>query len=286
MEKVIYFNGEFYPQQTPLISILDRGLCFGDGIYEVIRCIGGKFLLFSRHIKRMKESAEFLRIPFLYTSNELLDIARELSKRNNVSNGELYMELTRGEAPRYHQFPTEVKPNFFMVINPLREMPRECWEKGVKVITFPDIRWKYCHLKTINLLPNVLAKEKAKKSNAYEAFFTKQDGNGVYLTEASSSSIFAIKNGCLITPTLDNILPGTTRASVIDIAKELHIKIEETRLYLKAFIESDEAFLTSTVSEVMPVVSIDGNIISSGKPGELTIKLQSKYKSFIKKHLE
>ena len=286
MVKYIFFNGSYYPEKTPLLSILDRGLCFGDGLFELIRCIEGKFLLFSEHINRMKESATFLKIPFPYDEDELLKTAKELVVKSRITSGELYVEITRGEAPRYHPFPEKAKPNFFMVLNPLREMPEECWKKGVKVITFPDIRWQYCHLKTINLLPNVLAKERAKQRNAYEAFFTREDSNETYLTEGTSSTIFAIRDCILITPELDNILPGTTRAAVIKIAKKMKILVKEMRLYLKEFLRSDEVFLTSTVSEVMPIVKIDDTQLSDGKPGETTLSLQSEYKNFIKKHLQ
>jgi len=286
MEKLIFFNGDFFPEKTPLLSVLDRGLCFGDGLFEVIRCIGGKFLLFSKHMHRMQDSAEFLEIKFPYDTKTLLDIARELSKQNGINNGELYIEITRGEAKRYHPFPKDTKPNFFMVLNTLRQMPEGCWDKGVKVITQADIRWGYCHLKTINLLPNVLAKEKAKRACAYEAFLTRKDDAGDYLTECTSSSIFVVMKNVLYTPKLDNILPGTTRAAVIEIAQCLDISVKERRIYLKECFGIDEVFLTSTVSEVMPVVKIDENVISNGKPGILTVKIQSEYRTFMKEHLE
>ena len=284
--KSVFFNGYFYPESKPLLSILDRGVCFGDGLYELIRCIGGKFLLFTRHINRMRKSADFLEIPFLYSDDELLETAQKLVKINEIKDGELYIEITRGNAPRYHEFPEKAKPNFFMVLNPLREMPDGCWIRGVKVITFPDIRWSYCHFKTINLLPNVLAKEMAKKGNAYEAFFMRGDEKGTYFTEGSSSSIFSVKNGVLRTPELDNILPGVTRDAVINIAKKLNIKVEERRVYLKEFKISDEVFLTSTVSEVMPVIQMDKKKISNGKPGFLTLRLQFHYKKFMQEHFQ
>lgn len=286
MEKLIFFNGKFYPERSRLISVLDRGLCFGDGLFEVIRCIDGKFLLFSKHIQRMQGSAEFLEIKFTYDTKTLLDIARKLSGENGITNGELYIEITRGEAPRYHPYPKNTNPNFFMVLNPLRQMPEGCWDKGVKVITQPDIRWGYCHLKSINLLPNVLAKEKAKRACAYEAFLTRKDNVGDYLTECTSSSIFVVKKDVLYTPELDNILPGTTRAAVIEIAESLGILVKEKKVYLEECLEALEVFLTSTVSEVMPVVKIDANVISNGKPGILAVKIQSEYRNFIKEHLE
>jgi len=286
MELYIFYNGYFYPQSAPLLSVLDRGLCFGDGLFELIRCIGGKFLLFDRHIQRMRKSAAFLEMPFPYRKDELLDYARKLVKVNGIKDGELYLEITRGEAPRYHEFPRDTKPNFFMVLNALRQMPENCREKGVKVITFPDIRWGYCHLKTINLLPNILAKEMAKKKGAYEALFIRGDEKGTYLTEGSSSSIFAIEGDVLITPEEDNILPGVTRAIVIEIAKQVNMKITERRLYMNEYKACDEAFLTSTVSEVLPVIRIDNKKIAKGIPGPKPEKLQSVYRSLMQSYLQ
>lgn len=285
MEKYIFFNGEFYPERTPLLSVLDRGLCFGDGLFEVIRCIEGKFLLFSNHIERMQKSSTFLEMEFPYSSNHLLEAARELVKRNKIKNGELYLEITRGEAPRYHTFPEGTKPNFFMTLNPLRDMPGNCWSKGIKVITYPDIRWKLCNIKSINLLPNVLAKQKAKQNDSYEVLMTEEDEKGTYITEGASSSYFCVKNSTLITPVLDNILPGVTRFEIIDIAKRCGIETKEIRLYLGEFLNMDEVFLTSTVSKVMPVVAIDDVTIGDGKPGRVTKKLQSEYEEYILNNL-
>jgi D-alanine transaminase len=282
----IFFNGAFYPPDAPLITVLDRGLCFGDGLFELIRCFGGKFLLFKEHIIRMEKSAGFLEIPFPYDTQELLESARKLVEFNNLENGELYVELTRGEAPRYHQFPKGITPNFFMMLNPLRGMPEECWTKGVKIIEYPDVRSGYCHLKTINLLPNVLGKEMARKQGVYETFFFRGDEKGSYLTEGSSSSIFAVVKGTLVTPAKENILPGITREKVIDIAEKMGIKVEERRLYVREFKKSSEAFLTSTVSEVMPVVQIEKKKIGNGIPGPITIRLQSEYRRFIMEHLQ
>jgi D-alanine transaminase len=286
MERYVFFNGEFYPEKTPLLSVLDRGLCFGDGLFEVIRCIEGKFLLFSNHIERMQNSSAFLEIDFPYNNNDLLTAARELVKKNKIKDGELYVEITRGEAPRYHTFPEDTEPNFFMALNPLRVMPKNCWSQGIKVITYPDIRWKLCNIKSINLLPNVLAKQKAKKNGAYEVLMTEEDEKGSYITEGASSSYFSVKNNTLITPELDNILPGVTRFKVICIAQRLGIEVEEIRLYLGEFLNMDEVFLTSTVSKVMPVVAIDDVTIGDGNPGKITQKLQSEYEKYMMENLE
>ena len=286
MNRQIFFNGGFHEETEKLLSIQDRGLCFADGLFEVIRCVNGKFLLFAKHIDRMRESAAFLRMDFPYTKEELLEACRELSRRNGVLDGELYLEITRGEAPRYHTFPEGVRPNFFIVLIPLRKMPVDCWSVGVKTVTFQDIRWGYCHIKSINLLPNVLGKQYAKEKGAFEALFFREDERGKYLTEGPSSTIFCVRNGTLITPELDNILPGTTRHFVMELARQHGLEVREQRLHLQDFLAAEEAFISSTVSEVMPVVQVDETVLSGGKMGPVTAHLQAWYAAFKQDHLE
>ncbi len=286
MGREIFFNGGFHQETEKLLSIQDRGLCFADGLFEVIRCVDGKFLLFGKHLRRMRESAAFLGMDFPYTAEELLEACRELSRRNGIQDGELYLEITRGEAPRYHPFPEGVRPNFFIVLIPLRKMPEGCWSVGIKTVTFQDIRWGYCHIKSINLLPNVLGKQYAKEKGAFEALFYRDDDRGRYLTEGPSSTIFCVRDKVLITPELDNILPGTTRACVMGLARADGLEVHEQRLYLQDFLTADEAFISSTVSEVMPVVEVDGAVVGGGRMGPVTARLQDLYREFKKDHLE
>ncbi|BDU73025.1 aminotransferase class IV [Mesoterricola silvestris] len=286
MGRQIFFNGGFHEETEKLLSIQDRGLCFADGLFEVIRCVNGRFLLFTKHIARMRQSAAELRMDFPHSDGELLEACRELSRRNGVLDGELYLEITRGEAPRYHTFPEGVRPTFFIVLIPLRKMPENCWSVGVRTVTFPDTRGAYCHLKTINLLPNVLGKQHAKEKGAFEALFTREDARGRYLTEGPSSSIFCIRNGVLFTPELDNILPGTTRHFVIQLAREEGLEVREQRLHLQDFLEADEHFISSTVSEVMPVIQLDETVLGRGAKGPLTTRLQERYAAFKGDHLE
>ena len=286
MGRQIFFNGGFHEETERLLSIQDRGLCFADGLFEVIRCIDGKFLLFAKHIGRMRESAADLRMAFPHSPEELLAAARELARRNGIQDGELYLQLTRGEAPRYHPFPEGVRPNFFMVLIPLRKMPEDCWSVGVATVTFEDIRWGGCRWKTINLLPNVLGKQHAKEQGAFEALFWREDGRGKYLTEGPSSTIFCVRGGVLITPDLDNILAGTTRACVLDLARAQGIETREQRLHLEDFLAADEAFISSTVSEVMPVVRVDGSVRFGGRMGPITARLQALYQDFKRTRLE
>ncbi len=286
MDRQIFFNGGFHPETEKLLSIQDRGICFADGLFEVIRCVNGRFLLFGKHIGRMRESAASLRMDFPYATEELLETCRELSRRNGILDGELYLEITRGEAPRYHTFPEGVRPNFFIVLIPLRRMPEDCWSVGVRTVTFQDIRWGYCHIKSINLLPNVLGKQFAKEKGAFEALFFREDGKGRYLTEGPSSTIFCVREGILTTPELDNILPGTTRHYVLELARKCGMEVRERRLYLQEFLAAEEAFISSTVSEVMPVVKVDDTVLSGGRKGPVTERLQALYAEFKKEHLE
>ena len=286
MGNQIFFNGGFPEETEKLLSVQDRGLTFGDGLFEVIRCVEGKFLLFSKHIGRMKDSAASLRMDFPYGPGELLEAARELSRRNGIRDGELYLQITRGESPRYHAFPEGVRPNFFMVLIPLRKLPEGCWSMGVKTVTFQDSRGGYCHMKSINLLPNVLGKQYAKEKGAFEALFFREDAGGKYLTEGPSSTIFCVRNGVLLTPELDNILPGTTRHCVIELARGQGIAVQERRLHLDEFLSADEAFISSTVSEVMPVVQVDDTVLPGGRMGPVTERLQGLYQAFKQDHLE
>lgn len=286
MSNQIFFNGGFHPDTEKLLSVQDRGLTFGDGLFEVVRCVGGRFLLFGEHLGRMRESAAFLGMELPYGTPDLLAACGELSRRNGVADGELYLELTRGEAPRYHPFPQGVRPNFFMVLNPLRKMPEGCWSRGVACVTFPDLRWGYCHLKSIQLLPNVLGKQFAKEHGAFEALFHRDGAGGRHLTEGASSSIFAVRDGVLHTPDLDNILPGATRRHVIDLARAEGIEVREGRLFLEDFRTADEVFITSTVSEVMPVIQLDGQPVGGGHRGPVTERLQGIYAQFMTNHLE
>jgi D-alanine transaminase len=286
MGKTIYFNGEFRDEKDKLLSVQDRALCFGDGLFEVILVRGGRFLLFSKHIRRMAKAAAEMGIGMPRQAPELLEAARALAERNGIADGELYLELTRGEAPRYHLFPEGVSPNFFMVLNPLRPIRPEARTEGVRVCLYPDERHGLCRWKTLNLLVNVLAKEEAKRSGTYEACFYREGAAGRYITEGASSSFFHVKDGILHTPELDNILPGATRASVIAIATSLGLAVEERRVGLEEIQSADEAFLVSTVSRVTPLVGLGDRTIADGRPGTLTLRLQAAYEDFIARNLE
>lgn len=272
-----YFNGEFIDKDEPVIHLEDRGLTFGDGIFEVIRTIDGKLLFFDEHLTRMIASAGFLGLPFHHGAEELHAAGVELVRRNAITDGELYLQLTRGVDPhRNHRYPgRECGTTFFMLAFQLRPIPPDSWARGVRVIAYPDLRGLLCEHKTLNLLPNVRAKNAAFDKGAYEALMFRVEARGRYVTEGGSSSYFCVLNGRILTPEIDNILPGITRAKVIDLARREGCEVIETRLMLTDLLRAEEVFLVSTVSRVMPVRAVEEQEFPA--PGPVTRRLMEAY---------
>lgn len=268
-------NNIFLSRSSVLIDPEDRGYQFGDGIYEVIRIYNGKMFLADGHYKRLERSAHeiFLKLPYsIQTLNGYLE---KLIKDNNVVDGIVYLQVTRGVAPRTHAFPPETEP-VLTAYTKLLSRPINEIEHGIKALLTEDIRWLRCDIKSLNLLGNVLAKEKATKQNYGEAILHRGD----VVTEGSSTNVFAVKNGKLYThPTTHLILPGITRQKVIELALDRHIPVIEETMKVSELLAMDEVFITSTTMEVTPVVQIDDHLIADGKPGELTRKLQEAFSS-------
>lgn len=278
-----FLNGEFVEKNEKLITLENRGLTFGDGLFEVLRVKEGHIFFFEDHLLRMKSSASFFGIPFPYSLDEIKNKAHELLSLNRINDGELYIELTRGVDPnREHRYPPRnTQSTFFMLAIPLREINPENWKRGAAVFSFPDLRHKLCEHKTINLLPNVMAKNFAYERGGYEALMYREDSKGKYITEGGSSNYFLVKNCTVITPEIDNILPGITRSKVIKLLKESGIEVVERRVYLEEFLSADEVFLVSTVSMVMPVRRIDDRELKV--PGEITLKAMELYRDLMDK---
>ena len=280
-----WWNGEFIDKDKPVIRLEDRGFTFGDGIFEVIRTINGRLLFYDEHLRRMRQSTAFFGIPFPYDPAVLKPIARELLLRNSVSDGELYLQLTRGTYPmRTHRFPPAgTNPTFFMLANPVRTIDPACWERGAAVCTYPDLRHGFCEHKTLDLLPNVLAKNYAFDRGGYDALLYREDEIGRYVTEGGSSSYFCVSDGEVITPALENILPGITRRKVLDLALEQGRRVTERRLRLSELLAADEVFLASTVSRVMPVGRIDATVRPA--PGPVTRALSEAFDLLFRREL-
>jgi D-alanine transaminase len=264
-----FLDGDFVQEKSRVIQLENRGLTFADGLFEVIRTIEGRILFFEEHFSRMKKSAEFFNIEMRFTPEEVKKSALELIGRNSIEDGELYLELTRGTDPhREHRYPPkDTSSTFFMLALPLRRIDADNWKNGVKLFAYPDLRHKLCEHKTINLLPNVLAKNFAYANGGYEALMYREEDGMKFVTEGGSSNYFLVDNGIFLTPNVDNILPGITRGKVIEIIKKLGHRIIEKRVTVQEFLSAEEVFLVSTVSRVMPVKGID----------EVTFEVRGRY---------
>ncbi|MFS0671845.1 D-amino-acid transaminase [Ornithinibacillus sp. 179-J 7C1 HS] len=271
---VILSQAKFIHRDSLQFPIEERALQFGDGIYEVIRIYNGTYYLLDEHIDRLFRSTEAIKIKLSQSKEEMKELLLELLTRNDITgDGKLYMQVSRGSAPRDHVFPKDVEPNIYAYA---QSLPRnlETIKNGVSVITHRDIRWENCYIKSLNLLPNVLAKQEAKEQNCYEAILHKEGR----VTECSAANVYLVKNGTIYThPTTNNILHGCVRMAVERFVEELNITFIEEPFTLKDLAEADELFLTSSTSEITPIIRVDGKLIKDGKPGEITRKLQAAY---------
>ncbi|GLO65534.1 D-amino-acid transaminase [Oceanobacillus kimchii] len=273
---IILTQSEFRNKDSLNYPFEERGLQFGDGIYEVIRVYEGKYYLFEEHVDRLYRSAEAIKIEIPQSKKEMKELLLQLITKNEMTtDGKVYMQITRGSAPRDHIFPQSVEPNMYAYI---QDMPRnkEALQHGVSTITQPDIRWENCYIKSLNLLPNVLAKQTAKEQGCYEAILHR-DGK---VTECSSSNVYLVKNGKVYThPTTNNILYGCVRMAVERFLKDADIELIEDAFLLEDISNADEIFLSSSTSEVTPIVRVDDKAIGDGKPGTITKQLQHAYES-------
>ena len=274
----VFINGEFLNQEDAKVSYEDRGYVFGDGIYEYIRAYNGKLFTVTEHFERFLRSASEIQIDLGYTVEELTDIVRQLLKINDIQNGGIYIQATRGVAPRNHSFPTpEVKPAI-MAFAKSYHRPYDDFENGINAVTVEDIRWLRCDIKSLNLLGNVLAKEYAVKYNATEAIQHRDET----VTEGASSNVYAIKDGEIYTHPVNNyILNGITRKVIKWVAEDDNIPFNEETFTVDFLKNADEVIVSSTSAEVTPVVKIDGEIVNDGKVGPITKKLQEGFEKYI-----
>ena len=275
MQKISYVNGRYVPHAEASVHIEDRGYQFSDGIYEVMAIKNRHFIDGDLHFKRLIRSLKEMEIDFHVSQASLTQIILELMRRNGKKSGNLYLQVTRGVAKRLHDFPVGTPPSLVMTLADLKFPTAAQVAEGVAVITQPDIRWGRRDIKTISLLPNILAKQQAVRAKVRETWLT-EDG---HVTEGSSSNSYIVsKDGVIVThPANQRILGGVTRDTVLRLAKEAGIKVEERPFTLAEAKKASEAFLTSTGSKVLPVVKIDDAVIGNGKPGQVTMKLVTLY---------
>ncbi|MGZ3346926.1 MAG: D-amino-acid transaminase [Caulobacteraceae bacterium] len=278
MSRLAYLNGRFVRQAEAGVSIEDRGFQLGDGIYEVWAVIDGKLADAEGHFTRLERSLGELRIPMPMSRSALTIALRETVRRNRVRHGIVYLQVTRGVARRDHGFPNpQVNPTVVITARSTDAAAAEARaQKGVGVITTPENRWGRCDIKTVNLLPNVLAKQAAREQGAFEAWFV--DDQGLVTEGASSNAWIVDQEGVLRTRDIGaNILRGVTRLSLLDVAREAGYRVEERPFTVEEAKAAREAFLTGAGALVMPIVAIDGQPVANGHPGEVARTLRAAY---------
>ncbi len=276
MSRIAYVNGRYVPHRNAAVHIEDRGYQFSDGVYEVIAIHKGQLIDEAGHMVRLERSLAELEIAWPINPRALAGVLRQVIRRNRVRDGIVYLQITRGVAPRNHAFPAH--RDSALVITARRGPPFDPNQarRGVSVITTPEIRWKRRDIKTVSLLGNCLAKEQATRAGAYEAWFVDDDG---LVTEGTSSNAWIVgADGVLRTRHVGSeILNGITRISVLMIAADLGLDFAEEPFSVAEAKAAREAFVTSTTSFVKAVVKIDGDVVADGKPGPLAAKLLDNY---------
>ncbi len=274
--RTVYVNGVFCPENQGVVSIFDRGFLFADGVYEVTSVLDGKLVDFSGHMARLRRSMAELSIPAPAGEDELLSIHRQLVEKNAISEGLVYMQVSRGAADRDFLFPpedTRASLVLFTQAAQLRDKPAA--KTGLRIVTLPDLRWARRDIKTVQLLYPSMAKTEAKRRGVDDAWLV-EDG---LVTEGTSNNAYIVNaSGTLITRPLSHaILPGITRSAVLRLATETGLAVEERPFSVEEALSAKEAFITSASSFVLPVVEIDGQKIGEGVPGETARRLRSIY---------
>ena len=273
----VYFNGELIERDRARVDMEDRGYQFGDGVYEVIVLWQGTPFKLEAHMQRLVSSAEAIdmNVPSReWFIDEAYNYLEEVSCLSEEGDYKLYVQVTRGVSSRGHAYPDDIEPQILMKATEISPHPREYFEEGVRVITYPDRRWSMCHVKSLQLLPNARAKKAAEEADAYEVIFLR-DG---FAMEGSLSNLFIVEDGCLITPPATNyILNGITRRTVIELADKNDLAVKEESITVDRLLEADEIFMTGTTTDVMPIIKVDEQTVADGTPGEVTKKLQGAY---------
>jgi len=274
MNEIVFLNGKYMPANKAKVSIFDRGYMFGDGVYEVVPVLNYTVLDREPFLERFDRNLRELDLKWPMNKNEFLKMVDMLVEKNDIKEGGVYIQITRGVAPRDFSYPkdTPTTCTAFAFKKAIIDNPQA--KNGLKIVTVEDIRWKRRDIKSIALLGQCMAKEDAKRKGAHEGWMV-EDG---FVTEGTSSSAYIVKNNVIITRPLSNsILPGIRRKLLIEIAKEHNIKIEERLFTPKEALEADEAFLSSATTFVLPIVEIDNKKIGNGKPGPIFGKMRKMY---------
>ena len=274
MDRIVYVNGAYVSQADAKVSVFDRGFLFGDGVYEVIPVVNSRLVEADHAVARLDRSLGEIGMAWPCAREDYIPILEELRQRNDITEGSVYMQVTRGVADRDFAFPANTPTSFVAFASARKLIDNPLAKTGVVVVSVPDLRWKRRDIKSINLLAQCLAKQEAVSRGAFEGWMH-EDG---LVTEGASSSAFIIKDNKIITRALSSaILPGIRRKVIVRLAKEHGIALEERAFTLEEAAAADEAFLSSATTLVMPVVSIDGKPVADGKPGRVTTLMRRLY---------
>lgn len=278
MPRIAYVNGRYVPHSEARVHVEDRGYQFADGVYEVCEVRHGLIVDLTRHLDRLDRSLGELRIAAPMSRAALVHVIREVARRNRVRNGLFYLQVTRGVSRRDHVFPTPaVKPSIVVTAKSTDPGVIEAKnEKGIRAITLADNRWDRVDIKTVGLLPNALARQKAKEEGAQEAIFVDADG---MVTEGAATNVWIVdRDGLLVTrPAEHGILRGITRTTLMDVAEAIGVVIRERAFSRDEMLEAREVFITAATSICFPVVEIDGRVIGNGHPGETAERIRSHF---------
>lgn len=274
---IVYLNNEFLPAAQACVPVLDRGFIFGDGVYEVIPAYGGKLFRLDEHLQRLQNSLDAVRIPNPLSNEGWHVMLNELLAQNQGDDQSVYLQVTRGSAPRDHALPVNPVPTVFAMSNPLHPVSDKIRQQGVAAISLDDIRWQRCHIKAISLLPNILLRQEALDANAAEAILIR-DG---LATEGAASNLFIVSDGTLITPpTGPFLLPGITRDLILELAAANGIPHAEREIKRVELQNADEIWLTSSTKEILPVTQLDDKPVSNGQPGPLYQRMLALYQDY------
>jgi len=274
MKQTVYLNGEFMPLEEARVPVLDRGFIFGDGVYEVIPVYARNPLRLAEHLARMQNSLDAIRLRNPLTADDWTHIVGQIIERNPWDDQAVYVQVTRGVAPRDQAFPANATPTVFVMSNAMSKPSAEQREQGVGVITAEDFRWQRCDIKSVSLLANCLLRQLAAEAGCVEAVLLR-DG---YVTEASTSNVFIVKDGVIVSPPKDRrILPGITLDLVLDLARAAKLPLEIRPMAERELREADEIWVSSSTKEVLPVTTLDGKPVADGKPGPLYARMYALY---------
>ncbi len=272
----LYLNGEYMPLDRGRVPVEDRGFQFADGVYEVLRVYHGSPFRLPEHLARLERSLAGLEIPLPEPVPKIAEVCRRVAE--GIPEATVYLQVTRGAAPRTHEFPSGIRPTFLAYA---REVRAYAADRTFILRSVPDDRWGRCHLKTIALLANILGRQKARQAGADEGLFVRPDGS---VTEGTGSNAFLVRGGAVRTHPADHrILSGVTRDAVVRLSRDLGIPLEEKAFTLAEALGADELFVTGTTAEVMPVSEVDGRRIGAAAPGPVTSRLRTAFRELVRR---